>query len=132
MGRLGRSGTVVVAPFLCFCRTQITQVRWISPVSPGTVLEIVYEQYFDQSAAFAIAAALLLAATVVLRRFALLDNGSRQLAALAVAWIVLPTFVLVSYSAVAKPDLLPPLPLLHLTRGGTAARAVHLLALPDA
>jgi hypothetical protein len=33
-----------VAPFLAFCHTQIAQVRWISPIKPGTVVEIAQEQ----------------------------------------------------------------------------------------
>jgi mannosyltransferase len=100
-------GLVLLAPFVFFCRTQIAQVRWISPVSPATLLEIGYEQYFDHSAAFAVAAAVLLAATLALRRFALLDDGARYLAALAATWMVLPTIVLVAYSAVAEPIYYP-------------------------
>ena len=100
-------GLLVVAPFVFFCRTQIAQVRWISSVSPSTLLEIVYEQYFDESAAFAVTAALLVAATLVLRRFDLLDNGSRQLAAVAVSWMAFPTLVLVSYSVIAEPIYYP-------------------------
>jgi mannosyltransferase len=60
-------GLLMVAPFVFFCRTQITQVRWISRVSPATLLEIGYEQYFDRSAAFAVVTALILAATLMLR-----------------------------------------------------------------
>ena len=101
------AGLVALTPFVFFCRTQIAQVRWISPVSPATLLEIGYEQYFDRSVAFAVIAALILAATLILRRFSLLDDGSRQLAALSVTWLVLPTFVLVGYSAVAEPIYYP-------------------------
>jgi mannosyltransferase len=96
-----------VTPFMVFTRTQIAQVRWISPLSPGTVVEILYEQYFDLSAAFAVAAGVLLALTVALRRFGLLDSGTRRLAILCAAWIGLPTMVLVTYSAVAEPIYYP-------------------------
>jgi mannosyltransferase len=101
------AGLLMVAPFVFFCRTQITQVFWIAPISPATLLEIGYEQYFDRSAAFAVVTALILAATLTLRRFALLDSGSRRLAGVAGAWVVLPTLVLVGYSVVAKPMYYP-------------------------
>lgn len=53
---------LVVAPFLALCRTQIAQVRRISPIQPGTVIEIVQEQYFDHSVSFALMAGAALAA----------------------------------------------------------------------
>ncbi|HEV7418417.1 MAG TPA: glycosyltransferase family 39 protein [Mycobacterium sp.] len=98
---------VAVTPFVLFTRTQIAQVRWISPLSPGTLVEVLYEQYFDLSAAFAVAAGALLAFTVVLRRFSLLDNEIRCLLTICTAWIVLPTVVLVAYSAIAEPMYYP-------------------------
>ncbi len=96
-----------MAPFVLFCRTQIAQVGWISPLSRRTLLEIVYEQYFDLSAAFAVVAGALVVSTVALRRFSLLDNETRRLAAIAAAWMTLPTAVLVAYSAVAQPIYYP-------------------------
>jgi mannosyltransferase len=97
----------VLAPFAFFCRTQIAQVRWISPLSRGTLLEIGYQQYFDRSASFAIAAAVLVLVCIAFRRFALLDKGTRQLIAVTTAWMVLPTLVLVCFSAVAEPIYYP-------------------------
>jgi len=97
----------VLAPYASFCRTQVAQVRWISPLHPGTLLEIGYQQYFDRSAAFAIVAALLLLGFLLLRRFTLLDLETRQLVALSAAWILLPTLGLVWYSAVAEPIYYP-------------------------
>jgi mannosyltransferase len=101
------SAMVALAPFALFGRTQIAQVRWISALSPKTLLEIVYEQYFDLSAAFALTAGVLLVSTIALRRFTLMDNGTRCLATICTAWMVLPTLVLVVYSAVAKPIYYP-------------------------
>jgi mannosyltransferase len=98
---------VALTPFALFSRTQIAQVRWISALSPGTLLEIVYEQYFDLSVAFAVAAGLLLLSTIALRRFALLDNGTRLLVTICVAWMMLPTVVLVAYSVAAEPIYYP-------------------------
>jgi mannosyltransferase len=96
---------LAVAPFLVFCRTQIAQVRWISPVGPGTVVEIVQEQYFDHSVAFALLVAVTFAAAMAVRRT--WDNANRQLAWIALAWIGLPTAVLVLYSVVAQPIYYP-------------------------
>jgi mannosyltransferase len=97
----------VLAPFAMFCRTQIAQVRWISPLHPGTVVDIVYQQYFDRSVAFAVASAVLVLTAVTLRRYAPLDKGTRQLAVVATAWMVLPTLALVGYSAMAAPIYYP-------------------------
>jgi mannosyltransferase len=96
---------LVVAPFLAFCRTQIAQVRWISPVQPGTVVEVLQEQYFDHSVGFAVLAGMVLVAPLVLRRR--WEAGNRRLAAIAAAWIVLPTMVLVLYSVVQQPIYYP-------------------------
>jgi mannosyltransferase len=96
---------LTVAPFLMFCRTQIAQVRWISPLQPATFLEIVQQQYFDHSVGFALLAGVVLAAPLVLRRP--WPTGNRQLAGIAVAWIVLPTAVLLLYSAVQQPIYYP-------------------------
>jgi mannosyltransferase len=96
---------LTVAPFLVFCRTQIAQVRWISPVGPSTVVEIVQQQYFDHSVAFALLAAVAFAAAMAVRRS--WDNANRQLAVIALAWIGLPTVVLVLYSVVAQPIYYP-------------------------
>jgi mannosyltransferase len=98
---------VVVAPFLVFCRTQIVQVRWISPLNAGTVLDIAREQYFDDSVPFAVLAGAMLAAPVVLRRYRPRNESNRRLAIIAVAWIVLPTAVLLIYSVWQKPIYYP-------------------------
>ena len=120
---------VVVAPFLAFCRTQIAQVRWISPVHPGTVVDIAQEQYFDHSVPFALLAGVVLAAPLVVRRP--WETRNRQLAVIALAWIALPTAVLLLYSVCAATDLLPSLPLLHLARDGPAAGGLHRGAVPN-
>lgn len=96
---------LAVAPFLAFCRAQIAQVRWISPVQPDTVVEIVQEQYFDHSAAFALLAGLALTAAMVVRRQ--WEAANRRLAVIALAWIALPTAVLLLYSAAFEPIYYP-------------------------
>jgi mannosyltransferase len=109
LGWLAATAPAVAAviPFLLYCRTQIVQVQWISPLSADTVVEIAQHQYFDHSVPFAVLAGLTLVAPAALRRIRHFDRGERQLAALAVAWIVLPTAVLVIYSATATPIYYP-------------------------
>jgi mannosyltransferase len=103
------AAVVIVVPFLVFCRTQIAQVHWISPIGPHTVVEIVREQYFDHSVPFAVLAGVLLVALIVLCRKGIRapDTGDRRLAVVAVAWMVLPTAVLLLYSVWLKPIYYP-------------------------
>ena len=96
---------LVVAPFLTFCRTQIAQVRWISPLQASTVVEIAQQQFFDHSVPFALLAGTVLLAPLVVRRQ--WETGNRQLAGIAVAWIVLPTAVLLLYSVAQTPIYYP-------------------------
>jgi mannosyltransferase len=96
---------VVAVPFLAVCRTQIAQVRWISPVHLGTVVDIAQEQYFDHSVPFALLAGLVLAAPLVMRRP--WETNNRQLAVIALAWIGLPTTVLLLYSVALQPIYYP-------------------------
>ena len=96
---------LVVAPFLAFCRTQITQVRWISPVQAGTFIDIAGEQYFDDSVPFALLAGVVLATPMLVRRP--WEAASRQLAVIALAWIALPTAVLLLYSVARQPIYYP-------------------------
>ncbi len=96
---------LVVAPFLAFCRTQIAQVRWISPIQPSTIIEIVQEQYFDNSVPFALMAGVTLAVPLALR--GPWETANRHLAVIALAWIALPTTVLVLYSVVQQPIYYP-------------------------
>lgn len=93
----------IVTPFLLFCRTQIAQVRWISPLTGQSAIEITRDQYFDHSVPFAVLAGLALLAPLVVRRFRPRDTGTGQLAIIAVGWIVLPTAVLVLYTVWQQP-----------------------------
>jgi mannosyltransferase len=96
-----------VAPFLLFCRTQIAQVRWISPLGWHTWIEVAKEQYFDHSVALAVTAGTVLATPLVWRRYRPTDTGTRQLTVIAIAWIALPTAVLLAYSVWLEPIYYP-------------------------
>lgn len=100
----------VLAPFLWFGQGQIRQVAWIRPLDGHTVVEIVQQQFFDKSVAFAILAWLVIVAAVVAVRTGTRPapaGGTRRLMILCVAWILIPTLVTVAYSAVAKPVYYP-------------------------
>lgn len=101
-----------VVPFLLFCQTQLFQVRWISPLSADTFLEILQEQYFEESVPFAVLAGLVMAAAVVaavIRRRQMNPSGSdhRRLVLIMLTWITFPTAALVLYSAVKHPVYYP-------------------------
>jgi mannosyltransferase len=104
-GATSTVAVLAVAPFLVFCRTQIAQVRWISPLHAGTVVDIAQEQYFDHSVPFAVLAGVVLLAPLMLRRP--WETQNRRLALIALAWIALPTLVLVLYSVVQTPIYYP-------------------------
>jgi mannosyltransferase len=100
---------LVAAPFLAFTRTQIAQVRWISPLNLHTIIDIAQEQYFDRSVPFAILAGVVLIAPILLFRNNIqpLDIGRRQLVIIALAWMTLPTAVLLVYSVWLEPIYYP-------------------------
>jgi mannosyltransferase len=97
----------LLIPFLLYCENQIAQVGWISPLGWHTVVEIAQEQYFDHSVPFAILAGVTLVAAAVLRRVLQWPPGSRELVAIAGAWIVAPTAVLLLYSVFSHPIYYP-------------------------
>ena len=119
-------------PFLAFSRTQIVQLRWISPLDWHTIVEIVLEQYFDRSVPFAILAGVVLAASIVLSRSGIgpSDVEYRRLAVITVAWMALPTTVLLVYSLWLEPIYHPRYlcytsPAMALLLGGSVVAVAH-------
>lgn len=98
---------LIVVPFILWCRSQSFQVGWISPLGLHTVTEVVLEQYFDHSVAFALVTAAMLIAPVVVSRLRPTDSAIRRLVVIAAVWVVAPTAVLLVYSAVAQPLYYP-------------------------
>ncbi|MGA5540048.1 glycosyltransferase family 39 protein [Mycolicibacterium nivoides] len=101
------AGVLVVAPFFVWCRSQSFQVGWISPPGLRTVTEVVLEQYFDHSVAFALLAAAALSAPLLVPRLRPTDEDTRRLVAIAAVWVIAPTAVLLVYSAAAQPLYYP-------------------------
>ena len=99
------AATAAVVPFLLFTQTQLFQVGWIHALGTRTFGMVLQEQYFDHATAFApVAGLLLLAGALSARR---MGSRGRRLAWVSIAWIVLPTAVLLAYSALRDPLYYP-------------------------
>ncbi|WP_102417602.1 glycosyltransferase family 39 protein [Mycobacterium sp. 4858] len=106
------SSTVAVAamtPFLVFAHGQVWQVNWIYPVSWHYAFDIILRQYFDHSVPFAICAAVLIVAAVGARLAGVHPPAGdvRRLLIVCAAWLVIPTALVVIYSAVSEPIYYP-------------------------
>jgi mannosyltransferase len=117
-----RTGTVLVrfaitsvltvcalAPFMVLVAGQVHQISWITQIGRRTIEDVAVQQYFERSPPFAILSALAIATAIVLWLFtpAQLKDGDRQLLSLAVAWIVIPTLLIVIWSAWIHPIYTP-------------------------
>ncbi|HTX93775.1 MAG TPA: hypothetical protein VME67_02390 [Mycobacterium sp.] len=98
-----------MTPFIAFAHGQVRQVNWIYPVSWHYAFDIILRQYFDHSVPFAIAAAVLIVAAVVVRvAGAEAPAGDvRGLLLMCTAWMVIPTALVVIYSAINEPIYYP-------------------------
>jgi mannosyltransferase len=102
-------GCGAVAPFVLEAVGQVHQIIWIAPVGSRTVEDVAVQQYFERSPPFAIASALIVATAIVLWlcTSARLVQTDRQLLTLAIAWLVIPTAVILTWSAWAHPIYTP-------------------------
>ncbi len=98
-----------VTPFLVVAIGQAHQISWIAPIGRRTIEDVAIQQYFERSPPFAIVSALIVAAAIVLWRFtsAQLVKADRQLLTLAIAWLVIPTALIVIWSALIHPIYTP-------------------------
>ena len=96
-------------PFVFAAIGQAHQINWITPIGRRTIEDVAIQQYFERSPPFAILSALAVATTIVLWLFtpAQLKDGDRQLLSLAAAWIVIPTALIVIWSAWIHPIYTP-------------------------
>ncbi len=95
-----------VTPFLALAAGQVHQISWIAPIGRRTLEDVAVQQYFERSPPFALASALLVAAAIAvwLRASRVAD---RQLLALAIAWLVIPTALIVTWAAAVHPVYTP-------------------------
>lgn len=99
----------VMTPFIVFAHGQAWQVNWIYPVSWHYAFDIILRQYFDHSVPFAILTAILIVGAVAARLTGVRGpaGDARSLLLSCVAWIVIPTGVIVVYSAANEPIYYP-------------------------
>ncbi len=88
---------------------QAHQISWIAPIGHRTIEDVTVQQYFERSPPFALLSALVVAAAIVLWlcTSAQLGEADRQLLTLAVAWLVIPTALIVIWSALVHPIYTP-------------------------
>jgi mannosyltransferase len=98
-----------VTPFVREAIGQAHQIIWIAPIGRRTIEDVAVQQYFERSPPFAIVSALVVAAAIVLWlcTSARLVQGDRQLLTVAIAWLVIPTAVILVWSAWVHPIYTP-------------------------
>jgi mannosyltransferase len=98
-----------VAPFVREAIGQAHQIVWIAPIGRGTIEDVAVQQYFERSPPFTIVSALVVAAALVLWlcTSARLVQEDRQLLTVAIAWLVIPTAVILVWSAWVHPIYTP-------------------------
>jgi mannosyltransferase len=99
----------ILSPFVVAAVGQAQQINWITPIGRRTIEDVAVQQYFERSPPFAILSMLVVAGAIVWWRCtsAQLVESDRQLLALAIAWLVIPSVVIVSWSALVHPVYTP-------------------------
>ncbi len=98
-----------LAPFMIEVVGQVQQIKWIAPIGCRTIEDVFVQQYFERNPSFAVLAALVAVGALVLWRWTSvkLTANDRQLLTLAAAWLVIPTALIVIWSALAHPIYTP-------------------------
>jgi mannosyltransferase len=98
-----------VTPFVRESIGQAHQIIWIAPIGRRTIEDVAIQQYFERSPPFTIVSALVVATAIVLWlcTSAKLVQGDRQLLTVAIAWLVIPTAVILIWSAWVHPIYTP-------------------------
>src|SRR5271156_4919192 len=100
---------LAVTPFLVKAVGQVQQISWIAPIGRRTIEDVAVQQYFERNPPFAILSALVIVTAIVLWRFASVELArmDRQLLTLAAAWLVIPTALIIVWSAAVHPIYTP-------------------------
>jgi mannosyltransferase len=100
---------IAVTPFMVVAVGQAHQISWIAPIGRRTIEDVSVQQYFERSPPFAILSALVVVGAIVLWRCtsARLGEADRQLLTLAIGWLVIPTALIVIWSAMVHPIYTP-------------------------
>ena len=100
---------VAVTPFVRQDMGQAHQIIWIASIGGRMLEDVAIQQYFERSPPFTIVSALVVATAVVLWlcTSARLAHADRQLLTVAVAWLAIPTAVILIWSAFVHPIYTP-------------------------
>ena len=98
-----------VTPFVVETIGQAHQIIWVSPIGRRTIEDVAIQQYFERSPPFMLVSALVVATAIVLWRFTStqLVQADRQLLAVVIAWLVIPTALILGWSALVHPIYTP-------------------------
>jgi mannosyltransferase len=98
-----------VAPFLLVAAGQVHQISWVAPIGHRTIEDVTVQQYFERSPPFAVLSALVIVVAIAVWRCTSvkLVATDRQLLTLAVAWLLIPTALIVAWSALLHPIYTP-------------------------
>jgi mannosyltransferase len=100
---------IAMTPFIVVAVGQAHQISWLAPIGRRTIEDVTIQQYFERSPPFALLSGLVVAAATVrwLRRSTQLTGSDRQLLTLAIAWLLIPTALVVIWSIVVHPIYTP-------------------------
>jgi mannosyltransferase len=98
-----------LTPFIVAATGQSHQISWIAPIGHRTIEDVTIQQYFERNPPFALLSALVVAAAIVmwLRGSVQLADSGRQLLTVATVWLLIPTGVIVIWSACVHPIYTP-------------------------
>jgi mannosyltransferase len=98
-----------LSPFMLEVVGQVQQIKWIAPIGRRTIEDVAIQQYFERNPPFVVLSGLVVAAAIVLWlcTSAKPAGQDRQLLTLAVAWLVIPTVLVVAWSALSHPVYTP-------------------------
>lgn len=103
----GAGAVVLASPLLVLAASQRSQIAWIAPLSPQTLIGVLVNQWFTAAPPYAAVAWIVLGATAVRAvRRPVLVRAPLTAASIAVPWAVVPTAVLLAASLV-QPAYLP-------------------------
>jgi mannosyltransferase len=98
-----------LTPFLILVAGQAHQISWVARIGHRTIEDVTIQQYFERSPPFTVVSVLIVVTAIALWLFtsAHLVEGDRQLLTLAIGWLVIPTAVIVIWSALVHPIYTP-------------------------
>jgi mannosyltransferase len=95
--------------FVLKAASQAHQIIWIAPVGRRTIEDVFVQQYFERTPLFLVVSGLVVATAIAMWRFtsAHLVSSDRHLLTVAIAWLVIPTAVILGWSALVHPIYTP-------------------------